>query len=68
MLDSPHTVRNAEEFLSHVKDVRVEDEEIMVSDVTALFTCISIDLARRTLEAAITVDQYLADNSRLSPT
>ena len=39
--DSPHTVRNAEEFLSHIKDVRIEDDEVMVSfDITAQFTCI----------------------------
>jgi len=63
------TIRYAEEFLLHRKDVQIQDDEIMVSfDVTAQFTCIPIDLARRTLEAAITTDQYLADNSRLSPT
>ena len=57
------------EFLSHIKDVCNEDAKIMVSfDITALFTCIPIDRARRILEAAITADQYLVDNSRLGQT
>eukprot|EP00061_Rhincodon_typus_P016685 g45032.t1 len=50
VIKSPHSIHSAQEFLSSIKDIRIEDNETMVSfDVTALFTSIDIPLSRETL-------------------
>eukprot|EP00061_Rhincodon_typus_P003970 g21434.t1 len=42
---SPHSIHSAQECLNSIKDIRIDDEETMISfDVTALFT--SIDIPR----------------------
>ena len=44
---SPHSVKNVNAFLSKIKDIHVEPDEIMISfDVVSLFISIPLDTAR----------------------
>jgi hypothetical protein len=44
---SPHSAKNVNAFLSEIKDLHVEPDEIMISsDVVSLFTSIPLDIAR----------------------
>ena len=41
---SPHTINNANDFLTNIKDLKLEPDEIMISfDVVSLFTSIPLD-------------------------
>eukprot|EP00061_Rhincodon_typus_P002899 g18772.t1 len=47
---SPHSIHSTQDFLNTLKNIKICDNEIMVSfDVTALFTSIAIPLAKETL-------------------
>ncbi|KER25529.1 hypothetical protein T265_07045 [Opisthorchis viverrini] len=47
---SEHTVNNAGQFLHKLRNVSIEDDEVMLSfDVTSLFTSINHNLARTTI-------------------
>ena len=52
---SPHSVKNVNAFLSKIKDIHVEPDEIMISfDVVSLFTSIPLDTARLITEKLLT--------------
>ena len=55
MSTSPHSVKNVNAFLSKIKDIHVEPDEIMISfDVVSLFTSIPLDTARLITEKLLT--------------
>ena len=47
---STYSINNAGQFLDKLKNIQIEEDEIMVSfDVTSLFTSVNLDLARTTV-------------------
>ena len=47
---SSNSINNAQQFLEKLRDIEIEEDEIMVSfDVTALFTSIDLTLAKETI-------------------
>ena len=56
--DSEHSINNAQQFLQRLTDIRVADDETMVSfDVTALYTSISFKVAHETIRNIIPNDK-----------
>ncbi len=54
---STHTVNNANAFLTNIKDLKLEPDEIMISfDVVSLFTSIPQDTAKRITNEPLTND------------
>ncbi len=54
---STHTVNNANAFLTNIKDLKLEPDEIMISfDVVSLFTSIPLDTAKRITNELLTND------------
>ena len=54
---SPHTVNNANSFLTKIKDLKLEADEIMISlDVVSLFTSIPLDTAKQITNDLLTND------------
>ncbi len=54
---SPHTVQNVNSFLTKVKDMKIEPDEMMISfDVVSLFTSIPLDTAKRITDELLTND------------
>ena len=52
---STHTVNNANAFLTNIKDLKLEPDEIMISfDVVSLFTSIPLDTAKRITNELLT--------------
>ncbi len=52
---SPHTVQNVNSFLTKVKDMKIEPDEMIISfDVVSLFTSIPLDTAKRTTDELLT--------------
>ena len=52
---SPHTINNANDFLTNIKDLKLEPDEIMISfDVVSLFTSIPLDTAKRITNEILT--------------
>ena len=65
---SVHHVKNSTDFVNKIKDIRVEEDEIITSfDVCSLFTCIppkgAVEVMRECLEA----DDTLGERTKLSP-
>ena len=55
---SPHSINNSTTFLEHIKDLKIEPDETMISfDVVSLFISIPLPTARRI------TDELLTDNS-----
>jgi hypothetical protein len=55
---SPHTVNNANTFLTNIKDLKLEPDELMISfDVVSLFTSIPLDTAKRITNELLTYDE-----------
>ena len=41
---SPHHIQNSQDFVAQIKDLKLDEEEILTSyDVTALFTSVPVD-------------------------
>ena len=54
---SPHSINNSATFLQHIKDLKIEPDETMISfDVVSLFTSIPLPTAKRI------TDKLLTDN------
>ncbi len=54
---SPHTINNTNAFLTNIKDLKLEPDEIMISiDVVSLFTSIPLDTAKRITNEQLTND------------
>ena len=52
---SPHTINNANDFLTNIKNLKLEPDEIMISfDVVSLFTSIPLDTAKRITNELLT--------------
>ena len=52
---SPHTINNANDFLTNIKDLKLEPDEIMISfDVVSLFTSIPLDTTKRITNELLT--------------
>eukprot|EP00061_Rhincodon_typus_P012790 g38739.t1 len=63
---SPHSIYLTQEFLNSLKNIKISDDEIMVSfDVTALFTSIDIPLVKETV-ATLPVQAAMQTSSSIS--
>ena len=63
---SPHTINNANTFLTNIKDLKLEPDEIMISfDVVSLFTSIPIDTAKRITNELFTHDESWQTRTKL---
>ena len=63
---SPHTINNANTFLTNIKDLKLEPDEIMISfDVVSLFTSIPIDTAKRITNELLTHDESWQTRTKL---
>jgi hypothetical protein len=55
---SPHTINNANTFLTNITDLKLELDEIMISfDVVSLFTSIPLDTEKRITNELLTCDE-----------
>eukprot|EP00061_Rhincodon_typus_P005178 g24390.t1 len=68
---SPHSIHSTQDFLNTLHNIKIRDDEIMVSfDVTALFTSIDIPLAKETMatlleEAAMQASSSISNDNIL---
>ena len=63
---SPHTINNANTFLTNIKDLKLEPDEIMISfDVVSLFTSIPLDTAKRITNELLTHDESWQTRTKL---
>ena len=63
---SPHTINNANTFLTNIKDLKLEPDEIMISfDVVSLFTSIPLDTAKRITNELLTYDESWQTRTKL---
>ena len=63
---SPHTINNANTFLTNIKELKLEPDEIMISfDVVSLFTSIPLDTAKRITNELLTQDESWQTRTKL---
>ena len=63
---SPLTINNANTFLTNIKDLKLEPDEIMISfDVVSLFTTIPLDTAKRITNELLTHDESWQTRTKL---
>ena len=63
---SPHTINNANTFLTNIKDLKLEPDEIMISfDVVSLFTSIPLDTEKRITNELLTYDESWQTRTKL---
>ena len=54
---SPHHIQNSQDFVASIKDLKLDDNEILTSyDVTALFTSVPVDGAREVIKELLQKD------------
>ena len=64
---SPHHVHNNKDFLESIKDIKVEDDECIMSyDVTALFTSIPIDTTINIIKKQLEEDTDLKSRTNMT--
>ncbi|KAI8478649.1 hypothetical protein Bbelb_436180 [Branchiostoma belcheri] len=64
---SQHHVKNSADFVQKIKDIHIEEDEIITSyDVFSLFTCIPPKEAVSVVREALEADNTLADRTNLS--
>ena len=62
----PHTINNANTFLTNIKDLKLEPDEIMISfDVVSFFTSIPLDTAKRITSELLTYDESWQTRTKL---
>ena len=63
---SPHTINNTNAFLTNIKDLKLESDEILISfDVVSLFTSIPLDTAKRITNDLLTNDESWQTRTKL---
>jgi hypothetical protein len=63
---SPHTINNANTFLTNIKDHKLEPDEIMISfDVVSLFTSIPLATAKHITNELLTYDESWQTRTKL---
>ena len=63
---SPHTINNTNAFLTYIKDLKLERDEILISfDVVSLFTSIPLDTAKRIANELLTNDESWQTRTKL---
>lgn len=66
--NTPHHIQNSKDFVDKNNGLSVQRDEYMVlSDVTALFTCIAKALAVQTVLERLSHDHTLRDTKQLNP-
>jgi hypothetical protein len=66
---STHSIKNANTFLDHIRDLKIEPDETMLSfDVVSLFTSIPLPTARRITNDLLTTNSTWTNNTQLSKT
>jgi hypothetical protein len=64
--DSEYSIKSSDQFMEKIQNVRIEEDEIMVSFyVTALFTSVNPALAKQTI-ASLLMERRTANDARLS--
>ena len=57
---SPHHIKNTGDFIQQIKEVKLQVDDIITSyDVSALFTSVPIEAARRIIQRKLELDQQL---------
>ena len=63
---SPHTINNTNAFLTNIKDLKLETDEILISfNVVSLFTSIPLDTAKRITNELLTNDKSWQTRTKL---
>jgi hypothetical protein len=63
---SPRTINNANTFLTNIKDLKLEPDEIMISfEVVSLFTPIPLDTAKRVTNELLRYDESWQTRTKL---
>jgi hypothetical protein len=66
--DSDYSINQATQAIERIRNVTIEEDEIMVSfDVVSLFTSIPLELAKSLLEEKMKDDTELQSKTKLSP-
>ena len=63
---SPHTINNTNAFLTNIKDLKLEPDEILISfDVVSLFTSIPLGTGKRITNELLTNDELWQTRTKL---
>ena len=66
---SPHTINNATTFLTNIKDLKLEPDEIMISfDVVSLFTSIPLDTSKTHHKRTVYLRRIVANQNQTRQT
>ena len=66
--NTPHHLKNSADLVKKLADIRVDDDEIMVSfDVSALFTSVPVEESLSLIHQSLMDDATLADRTSLNP-
>ena len=69
LLNRNYSVKNSTEFVQHIKDQHISEDEVMVSfDVVSLFTSIHIELAIQVVKLRLEQDGQLSHRTDISIT
>ena len=62
--DSPSFIENTPHFIEEIRDLRIDEDELMVSfDVKSLFTTVPIQEATETIEEVLAADENLTERT-----
>ena len=67
LMTNRFSVKNSIDFIDHIKDVVIEEDDILVSfDVASLFTSVPVDCASKCIFDLLVVDDSLSTHTQLN--